>query len=143
MRKKVSRMLRSRLSHRLTRSKVIVRDVYRCCVTGRIDADVADLKPAEHDNVLKGLSVPGKFESLQVAHVFPYSFNKFNANNNVHFERVIKDSSNQTVFITNVDPSGKNYLDRIQKFLWIRPKRSPRGRNKQGRKPLHALPGRS
>ena len=144
MRKEVSEPSGFRLNHRLTRFKIIARDVYRCCVTGRLDVDVADLEPVEKATVLsEGPYVPGNLDTLQVAHVFPYSINKFDASNNVHSQRVIKNSSNQTMFITNMDPSGQNHLDRIQKFLWIRPERSPRGRNKRGRKPLHALPGRS
>ena len=91
MRKEVSEPSGSRLNHRLTRFKIIARDVYRCCVTGRLDVDVADLEPVEKATVLsEGPYVPGNLESLQVAHVFPYSINKFDASNNVHSQRVIK-----------------------------------------------------
>ena len=91
MRKEVSEPFGSRLNHHLTRFKIIARDVYRCCVTGRLDVDVADLEPVEKATVLsEGPYVPGNLESLQVAHVFPYSINKFDASNNVHSQRVIK-----------------------------------------------------
>lgn len=72
----------------------------------------------------KGSYVPGGLDCLQVAHIFPYAFNKFDVENYAAVKRVIfhpRDLSFSFINTDLLDP-GQNHLDRIQGFLRIRPR---------------------
>ncbi|KAF9642169.1 hypothetical protein BDM02DRAFT_3193766 [Thelephora ganbajun] len=69
------------------RKTIISRDRYKCCATGRIDIDIVDLYPTHKDAVPKESLNTGNLDSLQVAHVFPYAFNKFDDRDKTRVEK--------------------------------------------------------
>ena len=69
----------------------------------------------------EGPYVPGNLDCLQVAHIFPYSINKFNARKVAEVKRVTVHPRDLPFSFINTDSLdlGQNHLDRVQGFLWV------------------------